>query len=120
MSECPECDHLREIIDERDRRYQERYEASGKAVEAALLAAKEAVIKAELSADKRFELLNELRTGVATTDQVEALEKIVGELASRITRAEGKGAGIGAMYGWIITAVGAIVGIMTVVIIATR
>jgi phosphopantetheinyl transferase (holo-ACP synthase) len=113
-------EHLRELIDERDRRYQERYEASSRAVEAALLAAKEAVSKAELSTDRRMELLNELRTGVATTDQLEALEKIVTELGNRVTRAEGAGAGRIAMYGWIIAAVGALATVMTVVLIATR
>lgn len=124
-------DHLRELIDERDRRYEQRYEASQKAldaallsadraVQAALLAAKEAVTKAELSADKRFELLNELRTGVATTEQIEALEKVVTELGNRVTRAEGSGAGKVAMYGWLIAAIGALATIITVVLIATR
>jgi len=131
MSECPECDHLREIIDERDRRYQERFEASTRAVEAAFASAKEAVAKAELSAERRFESVNEFRAQLG--DQAssfltrreyeakhEALEVTVSEMARRITRAEGRGAGIGAAYGWIIAAVGAIVGIMTVVIILTR
>jgi phosphopantetheinyl transferase (holo-ACP synthase) len=124
-----EIDHLRELMDERDRRYQERFEASQKALEAALtsadravqaalLAAKEAVIKAELSADKRFELLNELRTGVATTEQIEALEKVVADLSKRSDQREGRGAGVGAVYGWVIAAIGAIGAI--VAIIATR
>ena len=131
MSESSEIDHLRDIMDERDRRYEQRYEASQKALDAALLsadravqaalqAAKEAVNKAELSADKRFELLNELRTGVATTDQLDALEKIVMELAKRMNRSEGAGAGRSTMYGWIIAAVGALATVMTVIIIATR
>jgi uncharacterized tellurite resistance protein B-like protein len=131
MSEGSETDHLRDIMDERDRRYQQRYEASQKALDAALLsadravqaalqAAKEAVTKAELSADKRFELLNELRTGVATTEQIEALEKIVTDQAKRLDRAEGANSGRAAMYGWIIAAIGAIVSVMTVVVIATR
>lgn len=129
MAECPECKHLREIMDERDNRYEQRYQASQKALDAALLsadravqaalqAAKEAVNKAELSADKRFELLNELRTGVATTDQIEALEKIVGDLAKRSDQRDGRGAGVGAVYGWVIAAIGAIGAI--VAIIATR
>jgi hypothetical protein len=131
MSENPEIDHLRDVMDERDRRYEQRYEAGQKALDAALLsadravqaalqAAKEAVNKAELSADKRFELLNELRTGVATTEQIEALEKIVSELAKRMDRSEGAGAGRNAMYGWIIAGVGMLATIMTVIIIATR
>jgi hypothetical protein len=124
-------EHLRQLMDERDHRYEQRYAASEKAlaaallsadraVQAALAAAKEAVTKAELSADKRFELLNELRAGVATTEQIEALEKIVAELAKRLDRAEGAGAGRTAMYGWIIAAVGTVATVMTVIILATR
>ena len=124
-------EHLRELMDERDRRYEQRYEASQKALEAALLAAdravqaalqaaKEAVTKAELSADKRFELLNELRTGVATTEQIEALEKVVTDLAKRLDRGEGAGIGRNTMFGWIIAAIGGVVSVMTVVIIVTR
>jgi hypothetical protein len=112
--------HLRELMDERDRRYQERYEASEKAVGAALASAKEAVLKAELSADKRFELLNELRAGVATAEQLEALEKVVTEQAKRLDRSEGAGQGRNAMFGWVIAAVGAIVTVMTVIIIMSR
>ena len=95
---------VRDLMDERDIRYQQRYDASQKALDAALLsadravqaalqAAKEAVTKAELSADKRFELLNELRTGVATSDQLEALEKVVATLTRRVDTAEGHTAG---------------------------
>lgn len=118
--EPTEGQHIREIMDERDRRYQERFEASEKAVQAALASAKEAVLKAEMSVDKRIELLNELREGVATAEQLEALEKIVAELAKRLDRAEGAGQGRGAMFGWMIAAVGAMVTIMTAVLIFTR
>lgn len=52
---------IEDFLEERDRRYSERFDAQEKAVAAALAAAKEAVIKAELSADKRFEGVNEFR-----------------------------------------------------------
>jgi chromosome condensin MukBEF ATPase and DNA-binding subunit MukB len=101
--------HLHELMDERDRRYEQRYEASQKALEAALLAAdravqaallaaKEAVQKAELSADKRFELLNELRSGVATMAQFEALEKIVIDLSKRMNVNSGRSSGYDASW----------------------
>jgi hypothetical protein len=55
-------DHLRELIDERDRRYEQRFEAQALAVSAALAAqekfaaaqaasAKEAIEKAEMNTD---------------------------------------------------------------------
>ena len=40
--------HLSEIGDERDLRYQQRFDAQTKAIEAALLAAKEAVMQIQL------------------------------------------------------------------------
>ena len=114
-----EIGHLRDIMNERDRRYEQRYEASQRALEAALeaadravhtalLTAKEAVQKAELAADKRFELLNELRIGVATTDQLEALEKIITDLSKRLDITAGRSAGIGALVGWIVGGIGVV------------
>jgi hypothetical protein len=79
---------LREYVDV-------RFEAQGKAVDAALAAAKEAVIKAETSTEKRFENSNEWRNTVETlqrtymprseseqqartnADKIEALQKMM-------------------------------------------
>jgi hypothetical protein len=80
-----------------------------KALEAALAAVKEANNKTEIAAEKRFELLNELRSGVATKDEVRALEKVVEDMKSRQDKNEGKGEGIGKFIGWILAAV-AIIG----------
>lgn len=55
----------------------QRFSDADKAIQAALISQEKAIIKAETAAEKRFELLNELRDGVATTDQLEALEKVV-------------------------------------------
>ncbi len=60
-----------------------------KALSAALVAVKEEGRKTEVAAEKRFDLLNELRQGVATKEQLEALDKIVGDLANRMNRFEG-------------------------------
>jgi hypothetical protein len=122
---------LRALMDERDRRYTERYEAQERALAAALLsakeavaaalaAAKEAVLKAELSVDSRLELLNELRTGVATVEQLNALEKVVDDLAKRIDRSEGRGAGVSAMWGWIAGAVGTVTALITLILLMVR
>lgn len=56
----------RQVSNERDLRYQERFEGQERNIQTAT----EAI-------DKRLDILNELRSGVATNDQVEALEKIV-------------------------------------------
>jgi hypothetical protein len=51
-------DHLQALLDEADKRYQQRFDAQTKAIDAALQAAKEAVTKAETANDKRFECVS--------------------------------------------------------------
>lgn len=80
-------EHFEQILNEKD-----------KALTAALIAVKEENRKTEVAAEKRFELLNELRGGVATKAEVEAIEKIVDDLKSIIN--EGRGRGIGLSAGW--------------------
>jgi len=99
---------------------QQRYDAQTKAVETAmaaqqtamraaldaadkfnamiLSAQKEAVTKAEIAADKRFDLLNELRMGVATHEQMEALEKDVTRLREEVTGLRQRAAGVSASW----------------------
>lgn len=59
-----------------------------KAVEAALEAAKEAVVKAEVATEKRLEGLNELRQGVATRDQLDALLARISDIKERVDKME--------------------------------
>lgn len=118
-------------LSELDRRYEQRYVAQKEAVEAAFLAQqtamrsdlaaqKEAVTKAENAADKRFELLNELRSGVATKEALEALEKRLNELAARIDRTEGRTSGVSASWGYLLGAIGAIVALASFIYAMTR
>lgn len=60
-------EHLVALIGELDRRNIQQFEAQEKAVEAALAAAKEAVLKAESASERRFEAVNEFRA--VLTDQ---------------------------------------------------
>ena len=60
-------EHLTALIAELDRRDEQRFLAQEKAVEAALAAAKEAVLKAEAASERRFEAVNEFRA--VLTDQ---------------------------------------------------
>jgi hypothetical protein len=59
--EAPTTRELLSIINERSHANSQRFEAQEKAVAAALAAAKEAVAKAETSAEKRFDAVNEFR-----------------------------------------------------------
>lgn len=133
-------DHVRALLAEKDLRDQQRYDAQTKAVETAmaaqqtamraaldaadkfnamiLSAQKEAVTKAEVAADKRFDLLNELRMGVATHEQMEALEKVVTVLRDEVTGLRQRSAGVSSslammmgLGGLVITIVGVAVSI---------
>lgn len=87
-----------------------------KALAAALIAVKEENRKTEMAAEKRFELLNELRSGVATKDQLQALEKVVEDLKTKSDKGEGKAMGIGQMIAWIVGASTVIGTILSLVI----
>ena len=49
------------VMDERDLRYQQRFEAQSTAIKDALIAAEKAVTKAEVATERRFESVNEFR-----------------------------------------------------------
>lgn len=83
-------------------------EEKDKAINIALSSAKESVIKAENAAEKRFELLNELRSGVATKDQLGALEKVVDDLRSSRDTGTGKSSGISQSWAILLGAIGLI------------
>lgn len=63
--------HLRQLIDERDRLYQEQFKAIEAKTSLALSASKEAVTKAEVATEKRFEGVNEFRSTLS--DQASTL-----------------------------------------------
>jgi len=99
--------------------YDQRLRDIDKALQAALAAAERASTKTELAGEKRFELLNELRSGVATLEQLKALEKLFDELKERLDRSEGRGSGLNA--GWLyllggLTAISIVVSLVSVFI----
>jgi hypothetical protein len=121
-------DHVRALLIEMDLRYQQRFDAQTRALEAALLAAEKAVgtaltaaekavNKAEIAAEKRFESVNEFRgqlndyqamllprTEYAAAHQA-LVEKII-DLSSRVDRAEGTTSGGHQVWGYLVGAAG--------------
>lgn len=84
--------------------------AAERAVATAMVAAEKATIKAETAADKRFEAVNEFRGQLAdqartflpraeATAVTAVLAEKIDNLATRIDKAEGRGAGLNA--GWV-------------------
>lgn len=117
-------DDLRSMLDERYRTQTEAlkaaFAAQETAVGAALLSQEKAVTKAEVAADKRFDLLNELRVGVATKEQVDALDKRISEITDRINRTEGRSGGLSAGWGYLVGAVGLASTVILLVITLTK
>jgi hypothetical protein len=91
--------------------------AAEKAGRAALVTAEKAVLKAEAATEHRLTLLNELRTDVATVQQLEAMSLRMADIKERLDRMEGAQKGAGSLWGYTVAAVG-VVGVV-VAIIAT-
>jgi hypothetical protein len=94
-------DYIEMLISENDKRYEQRFRAQEKSVETALT-----------SADKRLDLLNELRSGVATKDQLDSL-------AARVVRIEeqkASWASVGSIVVGIFGVIAVIVAIIVVLI----
>lgn len=127
-------DHLREIMDERDRQYAQRFAAQQEALAAALnaqkeavanalSAAKEAVNKAEDAANKRFESVNEFRqtlTDQAATlvskDSFKALEDKVNSITARLDNTSASSAGASALWGYLLGGLGAVAIVVTIML----
>jgi len=95
--------HVVAILNERDRRYQQRFDAQEQAMSAALTAAKEAVDKAEAAIGERLTLLNEFRAQskdeqgkfitrqeaeAATTRNTERIQELITTVQGCLTRTE--------------------------------
>lgn len=99
-----------------------------KAVQAALQAAKEAVLKAEVATEKRFASVNEFRGQLADqtntlmprqeyTVQHKALEDKITELTDRVNRTEGQSAGSQITKGNLIAGISVAVTILGAIIV---
>ncbi len=75
-------EYFEKILAEKDKYLERVLVEKDKAINAALV-----------SNEKRLDLLNELRAGVATKDEIRALEKIVDDLKASKDKIEGKGQG---------------------------
>lgn len=95
---------LRQIMDERDRRYESRFTAMDEKTGLALTSSKEAVAKAETATEKRFDAVNEFRGTLSdqatnlmprgeANAKFAALEEKFSALRDDVTR--GAGAGLG-------------------------
>ena len=116
-------EHFEGLLEEKDKRYQQRFNDTKIAVDAALAAAEKAVTKAETAADKRFESVNEFRNTLADQQrtlmpraEIEVLMKAQNDKITALTtnqnKTEGKTVGIGQTLGYIIGAIGILSGVL--------
>ncbi len=126
------------VLEEMDRRYEQRFEAqqvalrdalisSEKAVNAALNAAERAVSKAELASERRFESINEFRGQLAdqaatlmpraeTTVLLSAINDRLATLETRVTERAGALQGQNAMRAALFTVCGLVIAALAVTI----
>lgn len=107
--------------------FEQRFIDQDKAVQAALLAAKEAVLKAENATEKRFESVNEFRQQLSDQTNTflsraeynashKALEDKMDALTDRFNKTEGRSGGLQAGWGYLIGAVGLAATIISVIL----
>lgn len=122
----PVLKHVSVLIAAMDRRYQERFEAQTKALDAAFLAAEKAVqtalaaaekavVKAEVAAEKRFDGVNEFRQLVTdlvreqmpraeAEQRLTAMAEKIDEVKLVLSQSQGRGAGLSAGWGYLLGA----------------
>ncbi len=119
--------HLARMSDERDRRYEQRFDAQQRATEMALSATKEAVLKAEHASDKRFDGVNEFRAQLSdqaamlmprmeADQRLAALTERVSDLTTVVTKIQGRSSGIEGAWGYLLGAVGLAAAVISMVV----
>ncbi len=123
--------HLLTILEERDKRYGQRFTDLETALRAALAASEKAINKAEIATERRFESVNEFRASLSdqaanfiTRSESEAAtarnSERIQELMDRINRSEGRGAGVGVGWAYLAAGIGVIALVITVILALSR
>jgi hypothetical protein len=119
-------DYLFHIMDERDKRYEERFLAQEEAMKTALTSAKEAVTKAEIANEKRFDSVNEFRETLRDQTStfmprsevqlgIDTVTEKINSINAKLERMDGKGIGINQLLGYLFASAALIVTILTLI-----
>lgn len=130
--------HLMALCDERTIRYEQRFTAQEKAVAAALISAKEAVNKAEMATEKRFDASNAYRAQLSEQaatfmPRLEAEQRIAqntekidnlaastshsfASMGSRLDKMVGRSTGLADGWGYLVGFVGLVGGAISLVL----
>lgn len=123
--------HINAVIGALDRRVNEKFGDTSTALNAALTAAEKAVIKAEVSTEKRFEAVNEFRGQLAdqartlmpraeAEARIDSIQKLVDDLSSKSDVSEGRVRGNAATYGLLIAVITVIIAVVTVIVLLSH
>jgi hypothetical protein len=114
-----EFDGFKELMIERDRRYEQRFEAMEQKTSLALTSSEKAVAKAEIATEKRFDSVNEFRATLSDQaanllprreadtkfssyeDKLEDMKKEIAGLRESRSGTAGTGEGLKAMWGYV-------------------
>lgn len=103
-------EHLEALIEALDRRVEQRIADQERAVGLVALSAKEALVKAETAIERRLDLLNEFRGALhdqtATMMPRAEIEPRLHLAETRLDKAEGRGGGLNAGWGYLVGVVG--------------
>jgi molecular chaperone DnaK (HSP70) len=106
--------HFTELLKEKDKRDQQRFEAQTQGITAAMSAAEKAITKADNATEKRFDGVNEFRGALddytktlAPRSEVatlkESMTKSLGEIEKRLERIDGRKEGMSVVTATMIT-----------------
>jgi hypothetical protein len=120
-------EHLDMRLAEKDRRDQQRFDAQTQAITAALQAAKEAVDKAEMATERRFESVNEFRGQLADLvarllprseyeSAHRSLTEKISDLSTRLDKSEARSAGGWTLWAYIAGGIGLVAAIVALII----
>jgi hypothetical protein len=109
-------DGFAELMDAKFVTFTTLLKAQSEQTSLALNAADKAITKSEIAYDKRFDLLNELREDVASKAQVEAVDRQVDDLKSRLDKLEATKLGEASKVSDLNRTITLAIGAMTVVI----
>jgi hypothetical protein len=104
-------EHVLALLQQMELRYQQRFDAQTSAINAALQATKEAVIKAETATERRFESVNEFRQTLSDQAGTFISRTEFNSLKERMDRGEGRSGGLKDGWGWVVGAVGLVGGL---------
>lgn len=93
--------NIAELLLEQEKRYMQRFDAQDESVKIALINAKEAVVKAEIATEKRFDSIRE-----ETDTRMGLLERDLAKLSEIVNSMVGRSGGIGAFWGYLVGAFG--------------